>query len=848
MTTPTGTRRPPAPDCNLLWASSHGTCAHPTCDRPLVVFDGGRWATLGEIAHIRAHSPDGPRFDSTWTGSADSYENCLLLCRDHHRLIDSNPDAYPVDTLLEWKRQHEIVEPGYRLEVMSHIAAPPPAARLAVVRDQALMGLGETLTTRSRVALLGLSGAGKTEMARQWLTSRGGEYSFRWWVRGHGRETLANDLASLAPLLGLPATRGQLVELQAAAVRDELSARGAWLLVVDNASSPMDLADLLPAESGHVIVTSQDQSWSGVVPPLLVPPLTDAEAIELLRRSPALDSADQDDLRRLVSECRGHPLVVDQAAGYIARTGMGVSDYTELLRTRRPETLDRSAGRPDVRFSESIQMALDQVGSDSHDILAIMAQVAPGPFEIRSVPDFERSGDPEESQDWSRFRFEDALANLRAFSLVQREGNTLVAHDLVTDVVGSALTEAQRFTAFSRAVWTLLEQLPDRPSESFEWPTMERLLPHALAVLERVEGLGRGEVFSLATVRIHDRLGVYFGGRGQHDRAREHFDRGLELMQDRGLTDSSMYGSLLHNLGNLHAELGDSVNAETLLRQALQVKERALGENALLVGISCGALGAVLEATGDWDEARRYHERAASIYRHNDNHGWTANALIDLAAIARQDDRPEDADSLLRNAIDEADLSGDAIPERVTARLRLADLRASASDLPGATKLASAARTIAGTSAAPVQLAAALEAQGRYLTWMGLEQAGLHLSRRALGVWKQVYATDPIRYGKALGNYGYGLVLAGRPDLALEPLQQSQAQLEQVLPAEDETVAVARLLTAKAQMHLLDEPSARELLEVIAADAEPGSEAVDEALHILSLIDGAAPEADGQAD
>ena len=107
-TSASGPRRPPAPDCNLLWASSRGVCAAPDCERPLLVFDGGRWTTLGEIAHIRAHSPEGPRFDATWTGSVDSYDNCLLLCRDHHRLIDSNADAYPVDSLLDWKRQHEL--------------------------------------------------------------------------------------------------------------------------------------------------------------------------------------------------------------------------------------------------------------------------------------------------------------------------------------------------------------------------------------------------------------------------------------------------------------------------------------------------------------------------------------------------------------------------------------------------------------------------------------------------------------------------------------------------------------------------------------------------------------------
>ena len=567
------------------------------------------------------------------------------------------------------------------------------------------------------------------------------------------------------------------------AVREALARGGAWLLVVDNATSPEHLADLLPAEGGHIIVTSQDQSWSGIVPPYLVPPMTDEEALELLHRSPALDSANDEDLRTLIDECRGHPLVVDQAAGYIARTGIDVPAYTELLRTRRPETMDRSAGRNSARFSESIRAALDHVGTDSRDVLAILTQVAPGPFEIWSVPVLEDAGQPggsDDPHDWSRFRLEDAFANLRAFSLVQRDGETLVAHDLVKDVVCSTLSEDERFAAFSRAVLTLLEQLPDRPSKSFEWPTMERRPPHALAVLERFEDLGEGFP-GTPGMRILDRLAVYFGGRGQQERAQAYFDRAVELARSRGLTDSSMYGSLIHNLANHYADRGDYEHAETLLREALEVKERALGGDALIVGVSCGALGSVLDARGRWQEANSFYERAARIYRHHEDHGWTANALIDLAGIAVKDDRPDDAMSLLETAIEEADRAGDAVPEAVTARLHLAQLLASDADLAGAVgKLARAARTIADAAGARVQPASALDAQGRYLSQMGLHQAGLEISRRALAIWQEVHAASPVRSAQALGNYGYGLVLSGRSDLAVEPLQVvRQAESEQ---------------------------------------------------------------------
>lgn len=834
-------RRPPAPECNLLWAASRGLCARPGCGRQLLKFDGGRWITLGEIAHIRAHSAEGPRYDPEWSSRADSYENCLILCRDDHRVVDNNPSAYPVETLLDWKHRHELpVTPGSQ-HALQHIAAPPPPARLAIVRDIVVSQVEGCLANGSRVGLLGLSGCGKTQVARHWFTSRATEYTFRWWVRGHDRETLMSDLASLAPLVGLPSIPGDGVESQAGAVRDELSRRGAWLLVVDDAGDPEQLLDLLPSTGGNMIVTSQDLSWSGTVPYVEVPPLTDAEALELLRLSPALDVATTEDLQALVAECRGHPLVVDQAASYIAKTGIDVAGYTKLLRTRRHEALDRTAAPNRPGFAESIRAALDRVGEDSREVLALLAQVAPGPFDITTMPLLEQSAESEESQDiphWDPFRVEDALANLRAFSLVQRERTNLVAHELVTDVVRTGLSHGEQYLAIYRAFVLLIEQLPDRPSESFEWPTMERLLPHAVAALASASGLP-DEFPGEAIARVLDRLAVYFNGRGDRERALTYFERGKAVLEDQGLTRSSMYGSLLHNLGNLHAEARDYVLAEDLQREALKVKERALGQDALIVGVSCGALGAVLEARGKLGEAARYHERAAAIYRDNNDHQWTSNALIDLAGIAAREHRTYEAARMFKEAIVEADMAGDAIPEAVTARLRLAEISAAEGEPVEAVRLSLTARRIAEDAEAPIQLAEALTAQGRYLIQMGLSSAGVAIYQRALDIWKEVLESHPIRYATTLGNLGFGLVQAERPQEGLEHLKESQRLLERLLPTDDETVAISRLLTGKAYLALLRPQEAMDAFRAVVRDGAAGVESTEEAREFLDRFEGA---------
>lgn len=61
----------------------------------------------GENAHIIPYSFAGPRGGAEPATSIGSYENHILLCEPHHKLIDDNPDIFKVDIILRIKREHE---------------------------------------------------------------------------------------------------------------------------------------------------------------------------------------------------------------------------------------------------------------------------------------------------------------------------------------------------------------------------------------------------------------------------------------------------------------------------------------------------------------------------------------------------------------------------------------------------------------------------------------------------------------------------------------------------------------------------------------------------------------------
>src|SRR3989442_14479993 len=81
----------PLKELKLLFLRSRGVCAFPNCnkllDEPATEKDDP--VVLGCIAHIIADSRQGPRGVAELNDEdRNKYGNLILLCGDHHKLID----------------------------------------------------------------------------------------------------------------------------------------------------------------------------------------------------------------------------------------------------------------------------------------------------------------------------------------------------------------------------------------------------------------------------------------------------------------------------------------------------------------------------------------------------------------------------------------------------------------------------------------------------------------------------------------------------------------------------------------------------------------------------------------
>ncbi len=93
----------------IVWVRDGGCCA--ICRERLLIEDESGLSSqfIGEVAHIVAEQPEGPRGNSPLNLKQRNHEsNLLLLCCNHHTEIDSGVEKFSTERLLELQREHSL--------------------------------------------------------------------------------------------------------------------------------------------------------------------------------------------------------------------------------------------------------------------------------------------------------------------------------------------------------------------------------------------------------------------------------------------------------------------------------------------------------------------------------------------------------------------------------------------------------------------------------------------------------------------------------------------------------------------------------------------------------------------
>lgn len=85
-------------------------CTNPNCKVPTTgqALNITGSITIGECAHIYGAEESSARYDPFMSAEARrNITNAIWLCRNCHKLVDTDVDKYPAELLLKWKHSHE---------------------------------------------------------------------------------------------------------------------------------------------------------------------------------------------------------------------------------------------------------------------------------------------------------------------------------------------------------------------------------------------------------------------------------------------------------------------------------------------------------------------------------------------------------------------------------------------------------------------------------------------------------------------------------------------------------------------------------------------------------------------
>ena len=364
-------------------------------------------------------------------------------------------------------------------------------------RAEVLEELGQRLSAGpvAVVAVRGLGGVGKSQVALEYAyrMCEAGRYEAAGWIRADSAVTLAEDLAAMAPLLGIEAP-GPASDL-ALEVVAALRARRDWLVVFDNAQVPGDLAGMLPGGTGHVLITSRNRQWGRVAAQLDLEEFTRSESVAFVGARSGRDEPEA--AAELAQELGDLPLALAQAGAYIDTRAVTVGGYLALYRDPVLARRLRDEGLESEEYPASVArtwlLSLTQLSSErpaAVELLRLCAFLDPDDIDMEllmtgAAQVGETLGaalkDPLE-------RTETAGALARASLVTVLAQGRLRVHRLVQAVTRDQLDNTQAAMWVRRALNLVSGLFPSKPQDHSSWPLCASLARHVISVVASAEG------------------------------------------------------------------------------------------------------------------------------------------------------------------------------------------------------------------------------------------------------------------------------------------------------------------------------------------------------------------------
>ena len=528
-----------------------------------------------------------------------------------------------------------------------------------------------------RVALVGLGGVGKTQIAL--------ECAFRlhsisptcsvFWVRASDTASFENAFREIGLQLKIPELKNEDADVKTL-VKTRLSqeSTGRWFMIVDNADDfelfyhndnddrkSNKLSEYLPFSTlGSILFTTRDRkaatrfAGSNVID---VDEMDDTESKELFQRSLQNKHLieDKDNITKLLNSLVNLPLAIMQAAAYLNANCCTIAEYLSLYEESSDSvTKLLSKDFEDVRRYPGIKNPVATTWLISFEQIQVRDPLAADYMAFISCikeQDIPRDLLPPASE----FDKTEALGTLKAFGFI-KERVRQTSYDMHR-LVHIAM---QNWLKLKKEWETWNEKSLRQISNSFPWPQHENraiwmtYLPHAQFIIATFNiGLSRTKATKELLWRLLHSLGESSRIKGQYVEA-EAIDR--QTLQLKEAVLGKDHPDTLSSMNNLAISLrgqGRYVEAEAMDRQTLRLNEAVLGKDHQDTLRSMNNLATSLHGQGKYTEAEAMDRQTLQLKEAvlGKDHPDTLSSMNNLAISLHGQGKYTEAEAMDRQTL-----------------------------------------------------------------------------------------------------------------------------------------------------------------------------------------------------
>ncbi len=537
--------------------------------------------------------------------------------------------------------------------------------------------------------LTGTLGAGSTQLAAAYARAKlAAGWRLVAWVNAENTESLLAGLAAVADTVGLSVGGSRRDAADAGRiVRHWLETDGDnCLLVFDDAENPDVLREFVPVGAARVLITSTRQLPANLQTSVSVDVFSADEALTFLAGPTGLDDAGK---AAAVAAELGHlPLALAQAAAVIAGHRLAYGAYLDRVRTLPvQEHLTQQEGQAyphgvagAVLLSLQAVWAADRAGVSTRtlEIMAVLAAagVRRETLHIAGQAGVLASGghrvpavQVDRALEWLSHR------SLLSFSL---DGQTIIMHRLVAQVVRDWLARRERLAAVCRVAASVLEARAITLGRSQDRPAVRDVPQQVKALLGNTARLAGEADKELARTLLRLRFVALYHLIELGDSTPQAIAVGEPLTADLERLLGPDHPDTLNSRNSLAAAYlaaGRVADAIPLFEQILAGRERRLGPDHSDTLTSRNNLASAYQDAGRAAEAIPLFEQTLAARERllGVGHPRTLSSRSNLAAAYRDGGRVAEAISLLEQTLADREwVLGPEHPDTRTSRKNLA--------------------------------------------------------------------------------------------------------------------------------------------------------------------------------